>query len=183
MPLKITIPEREYYNELTGEFGHTKKQTLVLEHSLVSVSKWESKWCKSFLTRNEKDKLTPEELLDYVKCMTLTQNVDPKVYDYLTRQNYEEIGKYINAPMTATTFHGKGEKRNPHIITSEEIYYWMISLGIPFECQKWHLNRLLTLIRICNIKNSSDKKMSKSEVMASNAMLNAQRRAARKSKG
>lgn len=183
MPLRITVPEREYYNERTGEFTYTKKQTLTLEHSLVSVSKWESKWCKSFLTRNKNDKMTNEEFVDYIKCMTLTQNVDPGVYDALTNRNYTEISEYINAPMTATTFYGRDEKINRHVITSEEIYYWMISLGIPFECQKWHLNRLLTLIKICNIKNSSDKKMSKSEVMSRNAMLNAQRRAALKTKG
>lgn len=183
MPLKLVIPERELYDENTGEFIYTKEQTLVLEHSLVSISKWESKWCKSFLSRNGGDELTTQELLDYVKCMTLTQNVDPSVYEYLTPQNFNEISEYINSPMTATTFHGRDDKRNPHIITSEEIYYWMISLGIPFECQKWHLNRLLTLIRICNIKNSSEKKMSKTQTMSENARLNAMRRAASKSKG
>ncbi len=183
MPLKITIPSRELFDERTNEFIQTKEQTLVLEHSLVSISKWESKWCKSFLSRSKDDPLTGEQLLDYVKCMTLTQNVDPDVYKYLTSQNFDEISKYIESPMTATTFHGKNEKLSHHIITSEEIYYWMISLGIPFECQKWHLNRLLTLVRICNIKNSSEKKMSKADVMANNRMLNAQRRAALKSKG
>lgn len=183
MPLKVTVPAREFFNEKTNEFVYVKEQTLVLEHSLVSISKWESKYCKSFLSRNKNDKLTSEELMDYVKCMTLTQNVDPEVYNGLSNKNYEAIADYINAPMTATTFHGKDEKQRPHIITSEEIYFWMISLGIPFECQKWHLNRLLTLIRICNIKNSSEKKMSKSEVMSSNKSLNAQRRAALKSKG
>lgn len=183
MPLKIIVPAREMYDEKNDEFIYTKEQVLVLEHSLVSVSKWESKWCKAFLSRNQNDTLTSAELLDYIKCMTLTQNVDPKVYDCLSAKNYRAIVDYIKAPMTATTFYGKDDKWNSHIITSEEIYYWMISLGIPFECQKWHLNRLLTLIKICNIKNSSNKKMSKAEVMASNRMLNAQRRAALKSKG
>ena len=184
MPLKVTIPEREFFNERTSEFVYLKSQTLVLEHSLVSISKWEAKWRKSFLSRNKNDKLTVDELIDYIKCMTLTQNVDPELYKHLPNNIVKEIVDYIDAPMTATTFHGKDKKTNDnHVITSEEIYYWMISLGITFECQKWHLNRLLTLIRICNVKNSSDKKMSKMETMNQNRMLNAQRRAALKSRG
>lgn len=183
MPLRITVPAREFFNEKTNEFVNVKEQTLVLEHSLVSISKWESIYCKSFLSRNKNDNLKPEELIDYIRCMTLTQNVDPEVYNSLSAENYDMITNYINAPMTATTFHGRDEKQRPHIITSEEIYYWMISLGIPFECQKWHLNRLLTLIRICNVKNSSEKKMSKTDILSSNRSLNAQRRAALKSKG
>lgn len=184
MPLTVTIPARELFNDETGEFSYTKEQRLTLEHSLVSVSKWESRHQESFLSKTKDKSLSPEELLDYIKCMTLTQNVDPEVYNYLPPKVLDEITDYIGNPMTATTFFG--DDKNQHSTkktTSEEIYYWMFSLGIPIDCQKWHLNRLLTLIRIFNIKNSPDKKMSKQQTMSENARLNALRRAASKSKG
>lgn len=173
--LTIIVPAGEQYDERAGEFIYVKKdQVLQLEHSLISLSKWESKWCKSFLSRNDK---TEEELLDYIKCMTLTQNVDSAVYRNLSKDNIEQINKYIEAPMTATSFsEDKRGRANREIITSELIYYWMISLNIPFECQKWHLNRLLTLIRVCNIKNQPPKKMGKKTLMSRNAALNAARR-------
>ena len=172
--LQITIPAVELWDERKQEFVTTKEQTLQLEHSLVSLSKWESKWCKPFLTKEEK---TFEETLDYIKCMTITQNVDPEVYNYLTKENIEEINKYIEAPMTATYFSDdKTAKPSREQITAELIYYWMIALNIPFECQKWHLNRLLTLIKVCNIKNQPPKKRSKKEIMSRNAALNAARR-------
>lgn len=180
--LKITIPAVELWDEARQEFISTKEQTLQLEHSLVSISKWESKWNKPFLSKAEK---TYEETLDYIKCMTLTQNVDPEVYNFLTIANIDEINKYIEAPMTATTFPpDRQSKGNSEVVTSELIYYWMIALQIPFDkCEKWHLNRLLTLIRVCNIKNSPPKKMSKSEIMRRNAELNAARRKQLNSKG
>ena len=179
--LKITIPAVEGFDERTQEFvSLSKEQTLQLEHSLVSLSKWESKWCKPFLKKEDK---TIEETIDYIKCMTITQNVDPNVYNFLTNSNIKEIDDYIDAPMTATTFHRDSQKSNNEIITSELIYYWMISLNIPMECQKWHLNRLLTLIRVCNIKNTPPKKMSRSEIMSRNAALNAARRKQMNSKG
>ena len=173
--LIITIPAVEMFNEKTQEFFILhKEQTLQLEHSLVSLSKWESKWCKAFLSKQEK---TFEETMDYIKCMTITQNVDPDVYNRLSRSNVDEINKYIEAPMTATTFYGETQKgRSNETVTSELIYYWMISLNIPMECQKWHLNRLLTLIRVCNVKNTPPKKMSKRDIMSRNAALNAARR-------
>ena len=149
--LRITIPSVEMYDDSKNEYIYTKEQTLQLEHSLVSLSKWESKWCKPFLTKEAK---TIEETIDYVKCMTLTQNVDPSVYNYLTNENLAEISAYIEAPMTATTFSdNKQDGRSREQVTAELVYYWMVALNIPFECQKWHLNRLLTLIRVCNIKN------------------------------
>ena len=172
--LHITIPAVEQWDEVKQEFVYTKDQMLSLEHSLVSLSKWESKWCKAFLTKQEK---TFEETLDYIKFMTITQNVDPKVYNYLTNENIDEVNRYIEAPMTATYFsEDKTSKISREQVTAELIYYWMISLNIPFECQKWHLNRLLTLIKVCNIKNTPPKKRSRKDIMSSNTALNAARK-------
>lgn len=179
--LKITIDGCDLFNESTQEFINVKTQTLQLEHSLVSISKWESNWCKPFISNNE---MSYEETIDYIKCMTLTPNVDPNIYNCLTDKNLMDVKKYISAPMTATTF--SNEKNKGHsrdIITSEVIYYQMIALNIPFECQKWHLNRLLTLIKICNIKNAPPKKMSKRDLMSRNSALNAARRKQLNTKG
>ena len=179
--LRITIPAAELWDEAKQEFVTTKEQTLQLEHSLVSLSKWESKWNKAFLSKKEK---TGEETLDYIRCMTITQNVKPETYRFLTNENIQQINDYISAPMTATYF--SNEKQggvNRETVTSELIYYWMITLNIPFECQKWHLNRLLALIKVCNIKNSPAKKMSRREIMSHNAALNAARRKQMNSRG
>lgn len=170
--LLLTIPPIEMFNEKTNEFVYSKETKISLEHSLVSLSKWESKWNKPFLSKDNK---TLEETIDYIRCMTITQNVDPDVYFRLTDDNINTINKYIESPMTATTFSDNG-RNSREIITSELIYYWMISLNIPMECQRWHLNRLLTLIRVCNIKNTPPKKMSRREIMDRNAALNAARR-------
>lgn len=179
--LRITVPAAEFFDEVREEFVYGKEQTLQLEHSLVSLSKWESKWNKAFLGKQEK---TDEEILDYVRCMTLTQNVDPEVYARLSVENYAAINAYIEAPMTATYFsEDKQPKGSREVVTSELIYYWMISYNIPVEFQKWHLNRLLTLIRVCNIKNSPPKKKSKRELMKRNAALNAARRSRLGSRG
>ncbi len=179
--LRITVPaSNELWDEKNQMFVTAKEQTLQLEHSLVSLSKWESKWCKAFFNSDK----TPEELLDYIKCMTLTQNVPPEVYERLTAENIREINDYIEAPMTATYF--SQEQRSGHsreVITAELIYYWMIALNIPFECQKWHINRLLTLIRVCNIKNQPAKKMSRRDILSRNAQLNAARRTKLNTKG
>ena len=179
--LQIVIPGQEFWDEQKQEFINTKEQVLQLEHSLISLSKWESKWCKVFLSKQEK---TQEETIDYIKCMTITPNVDPEVYNHLTRENIKEIEDYIAAPMTATYFSSDNAGKSSHEqVTSELIYYWMIALNIPFECQKWHLNRLLTLIKVCNIKNQPPKKMSKREIMSRNAALNAARRQQLNTKG
>ena len=174
--LQITIPAVEIFDEETSEFRIiVKEQTLQLEHSLVSLSKWESKWNKSFLS--QAGKITEEETIDYIKCMTITQHVDPEVYNYLTRDNIDKINSYISAPMTATYFsEDPSKKSGREVVTAELIYYWMIALNIPFECQKWHLNRLLTLIRVCNIKNAPPKKRSRKDILSRNAQLNAARR-------
>ncbi len=173
--LTIKIKGREEFNNATQEFIQTKDTILTLEHSLVSVSKWEAKYHKPFLG---KDKKTYEETIDYIKCMTITQNVDPAVYRLLTKENMDEINNYIVNPMTATWFNEQKNyaKKNSEQITSELIYYWMVALEIPWEAQKWHLNRLLVLIRICNNKNQPSKKMGKRETMSRNAALNAARR-------
>ena len=179
--LKITIPAEEYWDEQKEEFIYSKEQTLTLEHSLVSLSKWESKWHKSFLHSKEK---SYEETIDYIKCMTLTQNVDPDVYSRLTEANFLEINEYINNPMTATVCpEEKGSKNSREIVTAELIYYWMITANIPPEYQKWHLNRLITLIRVCSIKNAPPKKRSKREIMSRNAALNEARRQQLNTKG
>lgn len=172
--LRVTIPATELWDEVKEEFINVKEQTLQLEHSLVSISKWESKWHKPFIS---KDKKTEEETIDYIKCMTITQNVDPKVYDFIPSNVQDEIKEYIDDKRTATWFaDDKGGKSNPEQITSELIYYWMIAQNIPFECEKWHLNRLLTLIKICNIKSQPTKKMSEKALMSRNTALNAARR-------
>lgn len=179
--LKIIIPAIEQYDELKEEFISSKGQILQLEHSLVALSKWESKWCKAFLTKQDK---TTEETLDYIKCMTITQNVNSDTYNNLTIKQISEINAYIEAPMTATYFSGiKSNGISGEKITSELIYYWMVALNIPFECQKWHLNRLLTLIKVCNIKNAPPKKRSRRDILSSNASINAARRKQLNTKG
>lgn len=180
--LQIRIPlTAEGWDEEKQEFVPPEEQILTLEHSLISLSKWESNWCKPFYSKKDK---TNEEIIDYVKCMTLTRNVDPDVYNHLTSDNLTQIYKYIEAPMTATTFSNTNTgKKNREIVTSELIYYWMISLNIPSDYEKWHLNRLVTLIEVCSIKNAPPKKRSKSEIMRQNAALNAARRQQLNTKG
>ena len=179
--LKITIPAREMFDEVKQEFINTKEQTLQLEHSLVSLSKWESKWHKPFIDNRN---LSTEETIDYIRCMTLTQNVDPEVYQYLSKENIKQINEYISDPMTATTFSNERSKGSgKEVLTSEILYYDMIALGIPFECQKWHLNRLITLIKVWSIKQNPPQKMSKGDIMRRNAELNAARRKQFNTKG
>lgn len=151
--LTIVIPEAEGWNEKTEEFIHIKPQKLTLEHSLISLSKWEQKWKRPFLSNKPNDK-TDEELRDYIRCMTISSNVDPAVYLFLSKDNIASIRAYITDPMTATTFGDEPEdKSNQEILTSELIYYYMFQSQIPIECEKWHLNRLITLLRICAVKN------------------------------
>lgn len=176
--LKITIPSGKGWNSVTEEFVENKNPiTLSLEHSLVSISKWESKWHKPFLGEEKK---TQEELIDYVRCMTLTQNVPDEAYYFLSQDNFKQVNNYIENPMTATTFTDNRVNttisRKRETLTSELIYYWMVSYQIPIECQKWHLNRLITLIRVCNIKNDTGKKMGRRDSAMSNKVLNEARR-------
>lgn len=179
--LQLEIPEREFFDESTLTFITIKKESLQLEHSLVSLSKWESNWCKPFLGKTPK---TTEETIDYIKCMTVTQNVKDDVYRHLSQGVFNQIERYINLPMTATWF--KENKQPPgvrEVITTELIYYWMIALNIPMECQKWHLNRLFTLIKVCNIKNAPQKKQGQKEMLANRAALNQARKSQYQTKG
>ena len=173
--LQLHVKETELFDERTNRRIHTKPVTLQLEHSLVSLSKWESKW-KVFFIGNTN--LTPEMSVDYVRFMTITQNVDPNVYNFLTQADLNKVREYIDDPMTATTFRNENHKANRSVITSEIIYYWMVALQIPFDpCQKWHLNRLLTLIRVCDEKNKPKKRMSRRATMDRQRSLNQARRA------
>lgn len=175
MPLTIYVEGGELYNEKTNEFVACKPQVLRLEHSLVSLSKWEQKWHKPFLVKTEK---TNEEVLDYIRCMTLDSNIDASIYSFLSKENYEQIDAYIQDPMTATTIgNDPNEKKNNKIVTNEVIYYWMCELNIPPEYAKWHLNRLLTLIQVASIEKAPPKKMSKREALNRTQSINAARRA------
>ena len=171
--LQISIPAGERWDNSKQEFVYCKECTLQLEHSLVSISKWEMKWHKPFLS--DKDK-TDEEMLDYIRCMTITKNVDPLVYYGLTYENIKTVSEYIADPMTATTINEHNKAPGRGIVTSEQIYYQMIALNIPYEFERWHLNRLLTLIKICNIENQPKEKMSAGKLASRNRALNAARK-------
>ena len=181
--LQLTIPiSPEGWDEVKEEFIEPVTKTIRLEHSLVSLSKWESKWHKPFLTN---DKHSYEETLDYIRCMTITQNVDPDVYNHIDDDLIRQVDAYINDPMTATTFPKDDKPTSPaiEITTSELIYYWMSSFNIPIECQTWHLNRLMTFIRICEVKNAPKKKRSIHDIMSRNKARNEANKKFFKSKG
>ena len=178
--LKLLVQSIEFFDSKSQEFMSLPEVTLELEHSLVSLSKWESSFEKPFLSQQDK---THEEVLAYIKMMTLTPDVDDEVYSRLTAEHFNQINKYINAKMTATWFSNDSAKGPREVVTSEIIYYWMITFKIPFECETWHLNRLFTLIRVCGNKSTPAKKMSRSAIAARNRELNAQRRAAHKTSG
>lgn len=179
--LTIIVPGVELFDEKSNEFMLSVDFTLELEHSLVSLSKWESTFEKPFLaTGNRSD----SEILGYIKAMTVTPDVPADVYSRLSQENLEAVNSYINARMTATWFSDdKIKSPNREIITSELIYYWMLHFNIPMECEHWHLNRLFTLIRVCSEKNAPPKKMSRAEIAARNRELNAQRKAQLKTQG
>lgn len=178
--LTIEVPKVEMWNEERQEFVYGGGGILRLEHSLVSISKWEAKYGRSFLGNVKK---TGDEVIDYIRCMSLDEADDGLIAN-LTNENINDIVKYIESPMTATYLReDRSGGTSSEKITSELIYYWMISLGIPFECQYWHLNRLMTLIRVCAAKNRNGKKHSRKEMLRSNSALNAARRAKSGSSG
>lgn len=173
--LRILVSGEEVYDEETQEFRTIGGTTIDMEHSLLTMSKWESKFQKPFLSQNEK---SSEEVLTYIYMMILTPDVDEEIVLQLSNENIEEIRNYIDSSQSATTFYEMNQRPGrKEVITSELVYYWMLSFNIPFECERWHLNRLFALIRICGIKNSTDKKMSAKEAAAHNKALNDQRRA------
>lgn len=179
--LELTVPDTEYYDEAKDEFVSKPGGFLVLEHSLLSISKWESKMKKPFLDTISKN-MTLQEFIEYIRCMTVNKP-KPEVYDSITSDILERIRSYIDDPMTATWFSDRNKRPSREIVTSEVVYYWMTALQIPFECEKWHFNRLMTLITVCNLKNQPPKKMSKRDIMSRNASLNAARRKASGSRG
>jgi hypothetical protein len=173
--LRIFVPARQFFDEEKMEFVQIDGYELQLEHSLVSLAKWEAKWCKPFLSKIDK---TPEETNDYIRCMTMNQNTHFVAYNLFPQSVVKQVMDYINQPMTATTFANQNDKQtSKEVITAEIVYYWMITFNIPVEFQKWHLNRLLTLINVCSIKNQPPKKANKKEINARNRALNAERRA------
>ena len=177
--LYLIVPKTSCFDEINDMFIDIEETKLQLEHSLVSISKWESKYCKPFLDRNY-DR-TYEETIDYVRCMTVNKINDDRVYFCLTPSMIQEINEYIVNPMTATTVRDTGKNTGRQIITSELIYCWMIELNIPIECEKWHLNRLMMLIRVCNARNpnnTANKKMSRGDMARQNTSLNTARRKA-----
>ena len=180
MPKTITIPGQEIFIP-PDRIMNTQAVTIKIEHSLVAIAKWEAKWHVPFLDPNTEK--TNEMMIDYIRCMTISQNVDPSVYNYMPADVIKEINDYIDDPMTATWFADTREKGGREIITNELIYYWMIAQNIPMECAKWHFNHLMTLIRVCSEKNAPQKKMSRREIYSQNKALNAARRKAMNSKG
>ena len=180
--LTLKTQDVEAFNTSEELFENIPGRTIRLEHSLVSVSKWERRWKKPFLNTDEK---TAEEILDYIRVMTITQNIPELFYSTLTEANINEVIQYINNPMTATTFSDSTNMPSREIITAEIIYFWVITFNIPIECQKWHLNRLLTLVKVCSIKNNpkAQHKLSKDGSRARNRRLNAERRAKLNSDG
>lgn len=179
--LELNVRE-EFWDEETEKFKYGKPTILKLEHSLLSLSKWEQKWCKPFLSSISKNQLTPEEIFDYIKCMTVN-TVEDKAYDRLTRDDIRKIMEYINSPMSALNYKSMNSNKRGNIqgklMTNETIYYWMICFGIPFSCEKWHLNHLLSLISWCNEEEKPKKKMSKHDLWAQNSAINAARKAKR----
>ena len=180
--LKIVIPgKQERWDERNEIFLHgpEKDTFLRLEHSLISISKWESKYHVPFIGSDKTD----EQTLDYIRCMCLNGDVDDKIFDWLTPSNIVDINEYIADPMTATVVNDKNTKKSTEKVTSELIYYWMIAYNVPVEFEKWHINRLIMLIRVCAAKNEDPKKMTKREIMSQNKALNAARRAKLHTKG
>lgn len=173
--LSLKVNEQEFWDEDREEFVYVPELILELEHSLLSISKWETKYKRPFLSETKGPK-TQEEIVDYVRFMTLNENVNPTIYNSLTEEQFNQIFEYIQDPATATTFKKKPRKAVSSYITSEIIYWEMSQFGIPFECEKWNLNRLLTLLRVCDEKGQPPKKMGQDALLRQYAGVNAKRR-------
>ena len=180
--LQLTIPiSPEYWDDEKEVFVPPETITVEMEHSLLSISKWEERWHKAFLTKKEK---TTEETIDYLRCMTITPNVDPDVWKNINKDHVDKVYEYINDPMTATTIREMpNTKKSSEVVTAELIYHWMIAANIPLDKESWHLNKLLTLIRVCAVKSSPPKKMSNQAILKQNAALNKARRQQHNSRG
>lgn len=173
--LKLIIGGEEIFDEETQTFHSSGGFELELEHSLISLSKWESILKKPFLSKLDKNR---DEIMLYIKAMIITPIYPPDIVDHFSQEDVDAVMRYIESSESATTFGSMPDHKGPgETITSELIYYWMVAFNIPFACENWHLNRLFSLIRICNLKNSKPKKMSRGEIMARNRKLNAERRA------
>lgn len=186
--LVLKLEGEELWDDINEEFIHTEPMEVKLEHSLVSINKWESKWHVPFLGREHEK--TPEEFVDYIRFMILSKNANDDVIRRIVTSEslMTQIKNYMDDSMTATKFSKRQQaaarvNQGGEYITAELIYYWMVALQIPFECEKWHINKLLTLIQVCNLKNSPPKKMTPQEIHAQNRALNAARRAKYHTKG
>jgi hypothetical protein len=183
MPLTITIPSVDLFDEDKNKFFVTEERTVELEHSLVSLSKWEQKWKIPFIGNKQ---LTTEQAIDYIRCMCLTPNIPPEEFKFLaySPESLKRVNEYISDTMTATWFNERASTKSSEAVTSEVLYYMLVALTIPFETQYWHLNRLLTLIRVTNLKNDPKKKlMPLNEQLQQQRDINAERRAKFGSKG
>lgn len=182
--LEVTIPEQhyEFLNENTNEFIYidVKETTLSLEHSLISIRKWEEKWKKAFL---EQEELSVEESRDYVRCMTLNSKVDNKIYNYIPDTVMVKIVEYMRDPMSATVISVVKPETKKEVVTAEVVYAWLVNLGIPFEVEKWHINKLLKLIQVLNIKNGTNKPLDAKTAAAQRRAINKVNRAKYHSKG
>ena len=175
--LKILIPGKEDWDEANQCFIYSKDTVLNLKHSLVSIAKWETNWNISFLDKFGKKETTVEQVLDYIRCMTINQNIDPNVYKCLTNKNVEDVFTYIGSSMTATTFSDHLKPGRKRIVTSELVYSWMIDFGVPFQCEKWPFDRLITLLRVCEAEHREHKKGSTSSAMKRNRDIKQRNRA------
>lgn len=174
MPLKLDIPYTELFDEQTNRIYRCKECSITLEHSLVSIHKWEQKYHRAFFTKGPNNR---EELLDYIRFMTISSNTDPNVYYCLNANHFKELNEYMQNPMTASTIaDGPQSNKAKDVVTAELIYYWMFELHIPYECRKWHIKTLLTQIRLCNAKQEKPRKMPKKAVMNQYSALNELRR-------
>lgn len=176
--IQLEIEGSEFFNETKQEFYYTNPCVVMLEHSLLSVAKWESKWKKPFLSSRKDDVLTNAALYDYFRCMEVEPCIESMWPVSLSPSQYQKLLKYIDEEQTATKFYSykKDKTLSRQTITSELIYYWMASLNIPFECERWHLSRLLTLIHIASVKGQTGKKMTQKETMQMYAELNEKRK-------